>query len=914
MNNREEQKSTTTSYTLGDDTPIKIDTGTAATVSDGDYTSGSIYFLNDTADVDQAVGDFSVDGVVVVSSGGSNDDFDNKTIASGESISVNGTVIGTVDAVSGNNGQNASDLQISFNNAATAANISTFLQNLYYAEAATATEPGDRSYQITITDSANVQATTVAFTLTGEAPTITSATYDITTGKVTITGNYIPADPNRNDINTTAFTFTGNGAQTHTLTDTATVERTSATSFEITLSATDKAAIDALFNCNGTTALDNTTYNIAAADNWATGVADTQQSDPDSTTNIDISIATVPVTVSNIPTPTITSATYNANTGALVVTATNLMAYPGAINDIDVTKFTFTGLNAGTFTLTANTSNVEITSATSFTITLGSTDKTSVNALLFQNGTEYATGSAYNLAAADNWTLGARASDNIADSTNAITVSGYNNAPTISGLPLSPQLISSAGQATALNDITVADNDGDSLTVTLTASNGTINNLIDANANVAGIQLIGSASYINNALADATFTATKAGTASIGISVTDGIVNNPVTSTYNINVNAAPSIVGLPANPQVVNIAQAADLDDFSVADADGGDIFTVTLTASNGTLGGVTDADANTAGIQLIGSAATINSALAAATFTATKAGTASIGISVSDGIISSPVTDTYNLSVNTAPTIAGIPASAHFITQVGQSVDVDDVTVADVDGDNLTVTLIATNGTLGGLTDADTNTAGIQLSGSAATINSALAAATFTATQAGAASVDVSVSDGIVSVPTTDTYSFAVNATPTLEAPTAISFNSAVYSINNVNIGPGSEYFRAISSADINGDGFKDLLAVNPNSETVYTLINNGDSTFAYGTEYTFPNPNNLTNHFGSGSIFGLKDIASADFNNDGRIDFATLNTKADASVTLFINGGNGAFSVANQYGITPGLGPIKITADDI
>lgn len=208
--------------------------------------------MNDTADVDQAVGDFSVDGVVVVSSGGSNDDFDNKTIASGESISVNGTVIGTVDAVSGNNGQNASDLQISFNNAATAANISTFLQNLYYAEAATATEPGDRSYQITITDSANVQATTVAFTLTGEAPTITSATYDITTGKVTITGNYIPADPNRNDINTTAFTFTGNGAQTHTLTDTATVERTSATSFEITLSATDKAAIDALFNCNGT--------------------------------------------------------------------------------------------------------------------------------------------------------------------------------------------------------------------------------------------------------------------------------------------------------------------------------------------------------------------------------------------------------------------------------------------------------------------------------------------------------------------------------------------------------------------------------------------------------------------------------------------------------------------------------------
>jgi hypothetical protein len=78
----------------------------------------------------------------------------------------------------------------------------------------------------------------------------------------------------------------------------------------------------------------------------------------------------------------------------------------------------------------------------------------------------------------------------------------------------------------------------------------------------------------------------------------------------------------------------------------------TVTLTATNGTIGGVQDADASAAGIQLTGSVAQVNTALAAATFTATAAGAASVGIAVSDGSLNA--SGTYNLTAVTAPTLS--------------------------------------------------------------------------------------------------------------------------------------------------------------------------------------------------------------------------------------------------------------------
>lgn len=113
---------------------------------------------------------------------------------------------------------------------------------------------------------------------------------------------------------------------------------------------------------------------------------------------------------------------------------------------------------------------------------------------------------------------------------------------------------------------------------------------------------------------------------------------------------------------------------------------------------------------------------------------------------------TDIRYTSPNSAPTLGNIPGTTQSIP-VGQSVSLPDFTVADTNGDSLTLTLTSTNGTLSGLPDADPGIPGIQLSGSAAHINALLANATFSATAAGAASISFSLSDG-TAPPVTASY----------------------------------------------------------------------------------------------------------------------------------------------------------------
>jgi uncharacterized protein DUF4347/uncharacterized protein DUF4214/hemolysin type calcium-binding protein len=247
------------------------------------------------------------------------------------------------------------------------------------------------------------------------APAVTSATYDVSTGVLVITGtNFVNKSGAANDLDASLLTFTGEANATYTLTDTSDVDITSATSATVTLSSTDRLNIQGLLNKAGTISGDATTYNLAVADNWLPGA-------PASTNIADLTGNGV--TVSNIQTPTVTSATYDSDTGVLVVTGTNLFKKTGATNDIDISTLTLTGGTANaTYTITS-VSDVEITSATSFSVTLAGADKTNVDALLDQIGTTSSGGSTYNLAAADNWLAGADGATNIADPANAVTVS-----------------------------------------------------------------------------------------------------------------------------------------------------------------------------------------------------------------------------------------------------------------------------------------------------------------------------------------------------------------------------------------------------------------------------------------------------------------------------------------------------------
>ncbi|WP_419799729.1 hypothetical protein [Terasakiella sp.] len=76
-------------------------------------------------------------------------------------------------------------------------------------------------------------------------------------------------------------------------------------------------------------------------------------------------------------------------------------------------------------------SDVEITSATSYTVTLSGTDLNQVRALLNKDGTTSATaGTTFSLASAEDWMAGSPAGNNVADAAATITVSNYAN-PTL---------------------------------------------------------------------------------------------------------------------------------------------------------------------------------------------------------------------------------------------------------------------------------------------------------------------------------------------------------------------------------------------------------------------------------------------------------------------------------------------------
>ena len=270
-----------------------------------------------------------------------------------------------------------------------------------------------------------------SFNFAGSTTILTSATYNASSAALEVTGADLVANSGTdNDIDVSKLTITGEGSNTYTLTS-GDVELTSATTFSITLNATDELQLADLLNNNGTSSSDGTTYNIAAALNWNPGAS---SSPADSTGNA-ITVSNIPAPTpspapapSPSPSPTLTSVTYDASSGALAVTGADLVTNSGSDNDIDVSKLTISGGGGNTYTLTSD--DIELTSKTEFSLTLNAADQLQLAGLLNKNGTSSGGGTTYNIAAALNWNPGASSSP--ADSTgNAITVSNVT-APSLS--------------------------------------------------------------------------------------------------------------------------------------------------------------------------------------------------------------------------------------------------------------------------------------------------------------------------------------------------------------------------------------------------------------------------------------------------------------------------------------------------
>jgi len=110
---------------------------------------------------------------------------------------------------------------------------------------------------------------------------------------------------------------------------------------------------------------------------------------------------------------------------------------------------------------------------------------------------------------------------------------------------------------------------------------------------------------------------------------------------------------------------------------------------------------------------------------------------------------------------------------------------------------------------------------------------------------------------------------------------------------------YPQSVAVGDFNGDGKPDLAFANSSLNAISILIGNGDGTFQ-------PPVNYPTGSAPSG-------ITAADFNGDGRLDLAVANYGATSgdSVSVLLGNGDGTFQTAQNYAV--GYGPTAIISGD-
>lgn len=121
------------------------------------------------------------------------------------------------------------------------------------------------------------------------------------------------------------------------------------------------------------------------------------------------------------------------------------------------------------------------------------------------------------------------------------------------------------------------------------------------------------------------------------------------------------------------------------------------------------------------------------------------------------------------------------------------------------------------------------------------------------------------------------------------AISFATAVN--YTVGLQPSS-----VTTADFNGDGFKDLAVTNYNSNNVSILLGNGTGVFGSPTS------------FGTGT--GPQQVVVADFNSDTKTDLVIANY-ASNDVSVLLGTGTGSFSVAVNFAV--GTNPKSVAVGD-
>ena len=256
----------------------------------------------------------------------------------------------------------------------------------------------------------------------------------------------------------------------------------------------------------------------------------------------------------------------------------------------------------------------------------------------------------------------------------------------IAGISVSD--VDAGANGIALVQLTVAHG---TLSVSSNAANGLTAAGISGN-NSANLTLSGTQTAINATLASLGYQGNPNfnGTDTLSVQTSDGgspALSNSNSVSINVTaVNDAPSISGIPADTVTISNAVATALADFSVSDVDAANtMLYVTLQPSNGSIGGFTDGTVNgltvhqmSGMVHLTGTAALINTALAAASFTASAAGTASIAVRVSEVSLDDSAAATsssagYRFNVLNTPVLSLSSGQDAYINNAETGVDVE-------------------------------------------------------------------------------------------------------------------------------------------------------------------------------------------------------------------------------------------------
>lgn len=456
-----------------------------------DYNGGSLVIT--PAGGNSANGNFSLDGTNATSGG-------DGTIAAGETISVGGVAIGTVDVT--NDGQGGNTLTITFNADATDARIQTLVHNIQWSASAGS---GAQSFDLVVNDGdgtadGGVEEASATFTMTlGNPPSIAglggdsvnfaegdSAVVLDTNGDLTITDVDSPTSYNGGNLTVTVSGNAQAGEDILTLVTTGNVSlagsNVSVDGTVIgTLANTIAAGNDLVINFNS-----NAT--AARVQDLARAVAylNESQSPTESTRSISMTLtdndglASTSVVSSVVVSAVNDAPLANGGTTTITVgedTASNFDLSAITISDVDNTTLTVT-ITASAGTFAASTSGgVTIGGSGTGTITLQGTTANINTYLDTASNIKYTGAANANGTAAATYTI--HANDGTANPQiggGNIDITAVNDAPVIANLSgdsvnyTSGQTVQlDVGQNALVSDVDTANFNGGSLTVSITA-------------------------------------------------------------------------------------------------------------------------------------------------------------------------------------------------------------------------------------------------------------------------------------------------------------------------------------------------------------------------------------------------------------------------------------------------------------